>query len=328
MAVLTELLSTAKPESIPVLSIMGGTATGKTDTAALLSEQFPAELISVDSSLVYRGMNIGTAKPDPEFLEKYPHHLVDIRNPDETYSVADFCEDAVNLIEDITSRGKVPILVGGTSFYFAGLEKGLPNLPNANPEVRKKIDNEAAQTSWQAMHDKLANLDAKSAARIKPSDPQRIQRALEIIEITGEPVADLTLSESPLKNPLIKTALVHPNRKFLHKRIEQRFDIMMEQGLLKEIKELTSQYPKEISAFRMIGYRQLIEGIDSGESLDSMIEKSIIATRKLAKRQLTWLRNQSNVLWFALNGLETSEVSHILANYYGDWAQYLIKPKD
>ena len=325
---LDHLLKTAKPESIPVLYVMGGTATGKTDTAAQLYEQLPAELISVDSSLVYRGMNIGTAKPDPAFLEQYPHHLIDIRNPDETYSAADFCSDAASIVQQVTKKGKIPILVGGTSFYFSALENGLPELPVADPEIRQSLDQEAAKQGWQYMHSKLANLDPESAKRIKPTDTQRIQRALEINLVTGTPVKQLNNSTSLLKNPILKTALFHTDRHKLHTRIKQRFSIMIENGLLDEITSLQQKYPKEIPAFRMIGYRQIIEGLDCNESLDSIIEKSIIATRQLAKRQLTWLRNQSNVLWVALDKLEIVDIAYTLNQYYSHSAEYLLSNND
>jgi tRNA dimethylallyltransferase len=322
---LREKLRTANPNSIPVLFVMGATATGKTDIAALLSEQVPAELISVDSSLVYRGMNIGTAKPDKDFLNKYPHHLVDIRNPDETYSAADFCADAQKLIVDITSRGKVPILVGGTSFYFSALEKGLPNMPNANPELRLKLTLEAEQFGWEKMHEKLRLIDPESAKRIKPTDPQRIQRALEINELSGKPVAKLDKAIPFIDNPILKVALVHSNRRYLHERIGVRFDLMIKAGLEEEIETLLARYSIDSPSFRMIGYRQVIEGKENGESLDSMVEKSIIATRQLAKRQLTWLRNQSNILWQNANAEKMPEMSNMLAEYLQDWIRFYLK---
>lgn len=322
---LAKKLQTANPNSIPVLFIMGATATGKTDIAALLSEKIPSEIVSVDSSLIYRGMNIGTAKPDISFLEKYPHHLIDIRNPDETYSAADFCKDAQALISNITAKGKVPILVGGTSFYFSALENGLPNMPNANEALRAKIDAQAKELGWGRMHERLQELDPDSAKRIKPTDTQRIQRALEINELSGKPVAKLTESISFISNPILKVALAHPNRKYLHERIGERFDLMIEAGLEQEIDQLLTVYAKNSPSFRMIGYKQVIEGKDNDETLDSMIEKSIIATRQLAKRQLTWLRNQSNVLWQGADSKKMPEISNILSNYMYDWIQFHLK---
>ncbi|MGH1428422.1 MAG: tRNA (adenosine(37)-N6)-dimethylallyltransferase MiaA [Arenicella sp.] len=322
----TQLNSSIK-ESIPVFFIMGATATGKTDIAALLSKYFPAELVSVDSSLVYRGMDIGTAKPDTDFLAKYPHHLVDIREPDETYSVADFCRDVKILISDITSRGKVPILVGGTSFYFAALEKGLPDMPEADLRIRQKILDQAQEVGWEAMHQKLKRLDQNSAQRINANDPQRIQRALEIIELTGKPVVSLQKARPVIANPIFKVAMTHSDRKVLHQRIHQRFHIMMEQGLASEIDSLLEKYSRDIPAFRMIGYRQYIQGIDNNESIDSIVEKSIIATRQLAKRQLTWLRNQPNVLWQTVDAEKMMSTSQNLANYCQFWLQNVIRFK-
>ena len=318
-------LAHAKPNTIPVVFIMGATATGKTDIAALLSEKNPAKLISVDSSLVYRGMDIGTAKPDDDFLKQYPHDLIDIRNPNQTYSAADFCHDAQILITETTKQGMLPILVGGTSFYFSALEKGLPSMPQANDEIRARLDNEANTIGWDNLYRRLKEVDPDSAKRIKPTDSQRIQRALEVNEITGKPVASLNQAEKLIQNPIIKVALVHSDRRYLHQRIRQRFDVMIESGLIAEIENLLSIYDKNCSAFRMIGYRQIIEGLDSGESLDSMIEKSIIATRQLAKRQLTWLRNQSNVLWQNANSNKLPEISHLLTNYLEDWIRFYIK---
>jgi len=308
-------------DTVPVIFVMGATATGKTDVAALMSSQIPAELVSVDSSLVYRDMNIGTAKPAQDFLEQYPHHLVDIRNPDETYSAADFCRDAKRLISEIIARGNVPILVGGTSFYFSALENGLPDLPEKNPKIRQQIEQEAAAKGWAEMYEKLRALDPKSAERIHVNDPQRIQRALEINIITGQPVADKTNSEPLINNPILKIAVYHNDRKVLHARIERRFKIMMEQGLDKEINILMQKYSKDIPAFRMIGYRQYIHGIENQETLDSINEKSIIATRQLAKRQLTWLRNQSGILWQSVDSENLAESSAYLAQYSQYWLQ-------
>ncbi len=320
-----EKLSGALPESIPVFFIMGATATGKTDIAALLSEHFPAELISVDSSLVYRGMDIGTAKPDACFLKQYPHHLVDVRNPDETYSAADFCADAKILIEEITARGKVPILVGGTSFYFSALERGLPDMPVRDESVRQQISIEAEKLGWKAMHDRLHSLDPKSAQRINANDPQRIQRALEIIELTGAPVTSLDQAKPVIANPIVKIAMTHYDRKDLHKRIKYRFHLMIDQGLASEIDNLLVNYPSDIPAFRMIGYRQFIQGIENNESIDSIIEKSIIATRQLAKRQLTWLRNQPSLLWQGVNADNLEETGKNLAVYSEFWLQNFIR---
>lgn len=284
---------------------MGTTATGKTDAAATLSEDLNGEIISVDSSLVYRGMDIGTAKPDAEFLQRYPHHLVDIRHPHETYSVADFYQDASALIEEITGRGKLPILAGGTHFYFSALTLGLANLPRANQALRAEIEQEAEALGWPKMHARLAVLDAESAARIDPMDAQRVQRALEIVLESGRPVAAHNADRKPpVPNPLLKIALVYSDRQYLHQRIEQRFDLMLEAGLQSEVEGLlASGVTGDAPAMRMIGYRQMLEFLQGDTTKEEMRLQGIAATRQLAKRQLTWLRNQANTLWWVDFGL-------------------------
>lgn len=295
-----------RADQIPVVCLMGATATGKTDAAAQAFDAFDAEIISVDSSLVYRGMDIGTAKPDAAFLAKYPHHLVDVRHPNDTYSVADFHHDCLALIERITAAGKVPILAGGTMFYFNALEKGLNPLPQANPELRAQIDEEAGRLGWPAMHQRLAALDEVSAQRIDVNDAQRIQRALEIVLESGKTVAEHNrVNPNRLQNPLLKIALSFSERKILHQRIEQRFDIMLEQGLQREVESLLANgVSPEASSMRMIGYRQMLEFIAGDCSEGEMRLRGIAATRQLAKRQLTWLRNQSNLLWWVDLGME------------------------
>ena len=286
------------PQAIPVVFIMGTTATGKTDAAAYLSTQLPAEIVSVDSSLVYRGMDIGSAKPDKAFLEQYPHHLVDIRDPDQAYSAADFVQDSVKLIEDITQRGNIPLLVGGTSFYFSALEQGLPDLPSANAAIRAQIQQEADEKGWEHLHAKLAKIDPQSAKRINVKDPQRIQRALEIIEVTGECVVSLNEKKKLIKNPILKTALSFSDRKILHQRIAMRFQAMIDAGLINEVECLLAKdFDSSAPAFKMIGYRQVIEFLEEKINFDRMLESGTVATRQLAKRQLTWLRNQSDLVW-------------------------------
>lgn len=294
------------PNEIPVVCLMGATATGKTDAAAQAFAAFDAEIISVDSSLVYRGMDIGTAKPDAAFLAKYPHHLVDIRDPNDTYSVADFHQDCLALIERITAAGKVPILAGGTMFYFNALEQGLNPLPQANPKLRAQIDEEAGKLGWPAMHQRLAVLDSESAQRIDVNDAQRIQRALEIVLESGKTVAEHNRPQpNRLKNPILKIALSFSDRKVLHQRIEQRFDIMLEQGLQGEVEGLLADGVRpDASSMRMIGYRQMLEFLAGDCSQSEMRLRGIAATRQLAKRQLTWLRNQSNLLWWVDLGLK------------------------
>ncbi len=302
------------PEQIPIVCIMGPTATGKTDAAAQLYESVDAEIISVDSSLVYTGMDIGTAKPDPDFLTNYPHHLVNVRQPNENYSVADFFKDCSALIKDITERGKMPVLAGGTMFYFNALERGLTELPQADQELRARITSEAESLGWSALHQRLAVLDPRSAERIDSMDAQRIQRALEIVLSGGKPVAEYNASRKlPPPNPLIKIALSFSDRAVLHERIGRRFDIMLDAGLESEVRGLLDNgVDADASSMRMIGYRQMLEYIRGEIDADRMREKGVVATRQLAKRQLTWLRNQSNLLWWVDHGLENKEFQDLV----------------
>lgn len=299
----------ANATDIPVICIMGPTATGKTDVAAQLFNALDCEIISVDSSLVYRQMNIGTAKPDTDFLSRYPHHLVDIRDPNDTYSVADFYHDCTQLIELITARGKLPVLAGGTMFYFNALEQGLSDLPKADQSLRDEITQNAHADGWAVQHARLAALDPDSAARIDPADAQRIQRALEIVLTSGRTVASHNASRKPpLANPMLKVALAFSDRSVLHHRIEKRFDIMLEQGLQAEVEALLAGgVDPEATAMKMIGYRQMLEFLNGDLSYELMRSKGVAATRQLAKRQLTWLRNQRNVLWWIDTGLENKQ---------------------
>ena len=303
------------PEKIPVVCLMGPTATGKTDAAAQIYESIDAEIISVDSSLVYTGMDIGTAKPDADFLAKYPHHLVNVRHPNEGYSVADFFNDCSALIADITARGKLPVLAGGTMFYFNTLERGLTELPQADQALRDKITDQASRSGWPVLHQRLAVLDPQSADRIDPMDAQRIQRALEIVLAGGKPVAAHNDNRKlPPPNPLLKIALAFSDRAVLHQRIARRFDIMLDAGLEVEVRDLlASGVDANSASMRMIGYRQMLEYLDGEIDLARMREKGIIATRQLAKRQLTWLRNQSNLLWWVDHGLEDKEFQELVS---------------
>ena len=303
------------PEQIPVVCLMGPTATGKTDAAAQIYEQIDAEIISVDSSLVYQGMNIGSAKPDADFLQQYPHHLVDVRHPNDTYSVADFFNDCQDLIKEISQRGKLPILAGGTMFYFNSLEQGLTELPQADDALREEIDGEAKRIGWPALHQRLSALDPQSAERIDSMDAQRIQRALEIVITSGVPVSEHNANRKrPLPNPLVKVALSFSDRAVLHSRIEQRFDIMLNAGLETEVRDLLeSGVSRDATSMRMIGYRQMLEYLDDEITATRMREKGIIATRQLAKRQLTWLRNQKNLIWWVDHGLKEKEFSSLVS---------------
>jgi tRNA dimethylallyltransferase len=280
---------------------MGPTASGKTSAAIELFQRLPIELISVDSALVYRDMGIGTAKPDVATLKQAPHHLIDIIDPTEAYSAAQFKTDALRLMADITSRGKVPVLVGGTMLYFNVLQGGLGELPAANPEIRAKLDAEALHYGWPAMHAKLAGIDPATAARLKSTDSQRIQRALEVHEISGKTMTQLFSEQTDMVLPykLLKLALVPSDRNRLHQRIAVRFDRMLADGFMDEVKTLQQKYPAlhaDLPSMRCVGYRQALQYLEGEFGLDELREKGIAATRQLAKRQLTWLRGMDDTV--------------------------------
>jgi len=279
---------------------MGPTASGKTNAAITLYEQLPVELISVDSALVFKTMDIGTAKPTAETLAAAPHHLIDITPPTQAYSAADFRADALRLMREIAARGKIPVLVGGTMLYFKALEEGLSGLPEADAAIREEIDQEAESIGWPAMHEKLAKIDPETAARLKPNDMQRIQRALEVYALSGETMTALFAKQTsePLPYHLMKIALVPSERKILHQRIEQRFDQMLADGFLDEVREVLKQYPTltaESTAMRCVGYRQALEHLNGQYDAAELRDRGIFATRQLAKRQLTWLRGMEDV---------------------------------
>ncbi len=284
-----------------IIFIMGPTASGKTGAAVDLISKLPVEIISVDSALVYRDMNIGTAKPDAETLVKAPHHLIDIIDPTSAYSAANFRSDALRLMADITARGKIPLLVGGTMLYFKALQGGLSGLPEANREVRARLDARAALIGWQAMHEKLALIDATTAERLEPNDAQRIQRALEVFEITGESMTALYAKQTTEALPykLLKIALVPSDRKVLHERIAFRFDQMLQAGFVDEVKALQAKYPGLIAdstSMRCVGYRQALVHLAGDCDLAELRGRGIFATRQLAKRQLTWLRGMDDIV--------------------------------
>jgi tRNA dimethylallyltransferase len=287
--------------TLPVIFLMGPTATGKTNIAAELFKRLPIELISVDSALVYRGMDIGTAKPSREFLNNAPHRLIDICEPDETYSAARFRNDALLAIDEIHSKNRTPLLVGGTGLYFRALESGISDLPDADAEIRQRLESEARDIGWQAMHDRLAEIDPVSAERIHPNDPQRIQRALEIYEISGRSMTDHydDGDVSPLPFELIKIILNPGNRSRLHERIEHRFMKMLDEGLVDEVRAFhaNGRFSGSLPAMRMVGYRQVWNYLDGKSDYEEMVEKGIAATRQLAKRQMTWLRKEENGIW-------------------------------
>jgi tRNA dimethylallyltransferase len=280
---------------------MGPTASGKTGAAVHVYSKLPVEIISVDSALVFKDMNIGTAKPDATTLALAPHHLIDMIPPTEAYSAANFRSDALRLMAEITARGKIPLLVGGTMLYFKALEGGLSGLPEANQDIRAKLDAEAAQIGWPAMHSKLASIDPETAARLMPNDMQRIQRALEVYEITGETMSSLFAKQTSEALPykLLKIALIPSDRKVLHARIEARFEQILKDGFVDEVKALIAKYPSltsESTSMRCVGYRQALEHLAGDYDLAELRDRGIFATRQLAKRQLTWLRGMDDVV--------------------------------
>ncbi len=280
---------------------MGPTASGKTGVAVDLVQQLPLDIISVDSALVYRGMDIGTAKPDADTLRIAPHRLIDIRDPVQPYSAAEFRDDALQEIAAIHAAGRTPLLVGGTMLYFRALEQGLSDLPPADPEVRARLEAEAQAGGWSAMHERLARIDPVAAARIHPNDPQRIQRALEVYEITGLSMTELfnRSSDTPPALDFLKIVLAPADRAVLHDRIRQRFDIMLKQGFLDEVSALRARDDLEpdIPSMRAVGYRQAWAHLDGKLSAQEWVERAIVATRQYAKRQLTWLRSEGNTNW-------------------------------
>jgi tRNA dimethylallyltransferase len=282
----------------PAIFLMGPTASGKTAVAVELAQRLPVELISVDSALVYRDMNIGTAKPDAVTLARAPHHLIDILPPTAAYSAAAFRHDALRLMQDATQRGRIPLLVGGTMLYFRVLRVGLSDLPQADPEVRAKLEVEAAQLGWPAMHQKLALIDPETAARLKPNDSQRIQRALEIYRIAGVTMSALIAQEKDAALPyrIIPIALVPSERSGLHARIAMRFAAMLKDGLVEELRGLQQKYPlhPDLPAMRCVGYRQAWQYLAGEINEAQLLETGIAATRQLAKRQLTWLRGMGD----------------------------------
>lgn len=280
--------------------LMGPTASGKTNAAVALLQKYPVEIISVDSALVYQGMDIGTAKPSAEELRAAPHHLIDLMPPTEVYSAASFRKDALRLMGEITARGKVPLLVGGTMLYFKALEDGLSGLPAANQAVRTQLDQQADEIGWPAMHARLAKLDPETAARLMPNDMQRIQRALEVYEVTGETMTALYAKQASERLPydLLKIALVPSDRKVLHERIAKRFRQMLAAGLIDEVKNILVKYPTltaESTAMRCVGYRQALMYLAGEYDEEELRDRGIFATRQLAKRQLTWLRGMEGV---------------------------------
>ena len=294
-------MSKAGPRRCAIL-LMGPTGSGKSDLAIRLSERLPLEIVSVDSAMVYRGMDIGTAKPDAATRARIRHHLIDIRSPAQSYSAGEFTRDALMAVQDIWSRGRVPLLVGGTMLYFHALTSGMAKLPQADSALRAAIDADARRLGWQEMHRRLAQVDAAAAARIHANDPQRIQRALEVYELTGQSITSLQQSRvSAFADAnVIEFAIAPLERHELHTRIEHRFRAMLNAGLLEEVRQIrdsgtvTAEHP----AMRAVGYRQLWRHLSGLCSLHEAQELAVVATRQLAKRQFTWLRRREHAQWF------------------------------
>lgn len=292
----------------PAIFLMGPTAAGKTDLALALADALPCELISVDSALIYRGMDIGTAKPDKATLERYPHCLVDICDPAESYSAAEFRTDALAAMADITARGRIPLLVGGTMLYYKALLEGLAEMPSADPVVRAELEAWAAAEGWEALHRELARVDPQSAARIHPNDPQRLTRALEVYRVSGLSMTELHqrqngATQAPgmahLPYTVAQFAIAPIERRVLHERIAQRFHLMLEQGFVEEVEALRMRGDLHagLPSIRAVGYRQVWDYLGGQLTRKDMTERGIIATRQLAKRQFTWLRGWENLHW-------------------------------
>ncbi len=279
--------------------LMGPTASGKTALACGLSKHFPLELVSVDSALVYRGMDIGTAKPDRATLDRHPHALVDIRDPAQPYSAADFVADAQVAMHAITARGHIPLLVGGTSLYFRALERGLSTMPGADPVLRTQLAAEAERLGWPALHARLARLDPASAARIDPHDRQRVQRALEVMALSGQPLSVLHARQRRPAMPwrALKLAVLPFDRTVLHARIARRLDVMLTQGFLDEVQALRARgdLHADLPSMRAVGYRQVWQHLDGLLDARQCRDRVLYATRQLAKRQITWLRGDQTV---------------------------------
>ncbi len=282
------------------LFLMGPTASGKTELAIRLRQVFPVEIISVDSALIYKGMDIGTAKPSQQELELAPHRLIDILDPTQAYSAADFRRDALQAMDEIASQGKIPLLVGGTMLYYKALLEGLSPLPPANPDIRQQIEQEALTLGWKVLHDKLAEVDPVSAARIHPNDPQRLSRALEVYRISGKTLTELTQTKGEaLPYRVAQFAIAPQDRAELHRRIELRFKKMIEAGFVDEVKDLYDRgdLNPDLPSIRCVGYRQMWDYLDGNTTLDEAVYRGVCATRQLAKRQITWLRSWDDLTW-------------------------------
>jgi tRNA dimethylallyltransferase len=304
-------MTAARGQVADAVLLMGPTCSGKSALALELAERFPVEIVSVDSAQVYRGMDVGTAKPSREVLEAVPHHLVDVRDPTESYSAGRFRRDALRLVAEIRARGRVPLLVGGTMLYFRALTRGIAPLPEANAQLRARLDAQARELGWPALHARLAASDPAAAARIRPADGQRIQRALEVLELTGRRLSELQKLAEPASLSLANFALLTVGREELYRRIDLRFLEMMHKGFLEEVRSLRARgdLNADLPSMRSVGYRQLWAHLAGESDLDAAILAGRRATRNLAKRQLTWVKADASVHW--LRGLEDQQLAPI-----------------
>lgn len=304
----------------PAILLVGPTAAGKTDLAIELHARLGVELISVDSAMVYRGMDIGSAKPSPEELARAPHRLIDIRDPAEPYSAAAFREDALREMREITAAGQVPLLVGGTMMYLRQLLHGVANLPSSDPGLRAELEEQADRHGLAALHEALARVDPVSAARIHPNDPQRLMRALEVYRLSGRPLSELWAEQRPETFPwrTLSIGISPANRFVLHQRIAQRFEAMLEGGLIEEVVGLRARgdLSQDLPAMKSVGYRQVWETLDGDVDLESLRHRGIVATRQLAKRQLTWMRSWEHLEWVdSLGGDPLGDVLKLVRDF-------------
>jgi tRNA dimethylallyltransferase len=291
--------------NLPIIYLMGPTASGKTEIAVELVKKLPLEIISVDSAMVYRGLDIGTAKPGPDILKQAPHHLIDICDPAMSYSAGRFREDATGLIRDIHGRGQIPLLTGGTGLYFRALERGFSALPAMNKEVRARLQRQAGEMGLAAMYTRLVRCDPESAHRIHPNDSQRILRALEVYETANKPMSEIFSAgrADPLRLKIFKIILCPADRSHLHERIKKRFQRMIELGLVDEVRRFYERgdLSPQLASMRLVGYRQIWRYLDGAVDYGQMLEQAVVATRQLAKRQMTWLRSETGAEWFVAN---------------------------
>lgn len=307
--------SPVKTSRPPAIFLMGPTASGKTAATIALCQHFPVEIISVDSALVYRGMDIGTAKPDADILRQAPHHLIDLISPLEQYSAAQFAKDALARMHAAIANGRIPVLVGGTMLYFNALQHGLSELPEADAAIRAQIEVEAVALGWPAMHAQLARIDPAVAAKIHITDSQRIERALEVYRISGKTMSELRAQSQKVSLPfnILKIALMPSDRSVLHQRIAERFQLMLKHGFIDEVKRLLVEYPQltvDTPSMRCVGYRQVLQFLNGEIDQPTLGEHGVYATRQLAKRQLTWLRGMDD--------------AHVLDCLHADWVNQVL----